>query len=162
MKKSALIIIALFVFFFNVTPVLAGAFQLTKIGSMDTNGALFDTWYYTGTQPTFSGIGLAGEQVTIVLDGESFNTSVDSENNWRWTPEASLSSEQHYISFASAGSSIGFNLFAGEDIPDGISAPEATSTPVAGSAAATLVFSSLGTSLVGASYLLYKKRSHSQ
>ena len=156
MKKLIGVIIVL-VFLVNSVPVLAGAFSLTKIGGMQTYGAVYDAWHYEGTRPTFTGTGLSGESVVVVLDEQSYSTSVDENNNWSWAPEASLSAEKHYISFASAGSSFGFNLTVGSEIPEGITAPEATNTPVAGGIAPVLLISSLGSTLLGASYLLRRK-----
>ena len=138
-------------------PTFAGAFHLTSIGQLATQGAVFDKWYYTGTQPTFRGEGLAGETVTIVLDGESFTSTIDENNQWSFTPPTSLTTGEHYISFASAGSSFGFTLIIGNELPADLVVPEATSTPVAGGALPTLLVTSLGSSLLGISYLVGKR-----
>lgn len=139
------------------TPALAAAFQLKSIGALQTQGVLYDKWYYTGAQPTFYGEGLAGEEVTITIDGESSTTTVNTDNEWGFTPAAPFLAGEHSLSFTSAGSTIEFTLVIGTDIPDGIAAPEATSTPVAGGILPTLLVASLGSSFLGASFLLRKK-----
>lgn len=143
----------------STVKVYAGAFQVTRIGSLETNGALFDKWYYTDNKPTFTGIGLTEEVVNIVLDGTSFSTTVNTENQWSFTPASFMNDGEHYISFASAGSSLGFKLFIGKEIPEGVKAPPPAETPVAGAFIPTLVFSSIGTLLVSSSLVFYKRRS---
>lgn len=139
------------------TPVHAGTFQLKSIGALQTQGVLYDKWYYTGAQPTFYGEGLAGEEVAIIIDGESFTTTVNTNNEWSFTPAAPFPAGEHSLSFASAGSTIEFSLVIGIDIPEGVTAPEATSTPVAGGILPTLLVTSLGLSFLGTSFLIHKK-----
>lgn len=137
--------------------VWAGAFQLTRIGSMNVTGVIHDKWYYTGRQPTFKGLGIPGEEVKIVLDGESLTTAVEANGHWKWMPLSPLGDEEHYISFASGGPSFGFALVVGEEIPEGISFPVPAETPVAGSLGPTLLISTAGSSFLGLSYWLRRK-----
>lgn len=156
-SKLSILVVILIVFLSCSQAAFAGTFQLKNIGALQTQGVLYNKWYYTGAQPTFYGEGLAGEEVAITADGESSTTTVNTNNEWSFTPAAPLSAGEHSLSFSSAGSTIEFTLAIGTDIPEGITAPEAASTPVAGGILPTLLATSLGSFFLGASFLIRKK-----
>lgn len=133
---------------------LAAAFQLKKIGKLDTHGITFAKWWYSGNKPTFSGIGVAGQEVQIKIDETAATTTVGSNGDWSFTPAAPLATGDHRVSFTSSGSTIEFTLVITKEIPADVVAPSPPATPIAGGMLPTVFVSSLGSSLLAVSLLL--------
>lgn len=140
MKK--LLRISVFAFFIllflgRLNTAFAGTFQLTKIGSLDTNGANYSHWWYTQEQPHFYGSAMTGAKVNVTVDSTSATVDTDSSGNWGYIP-SSLSAGDHQVTFTSNGSTIQFTLTIGEGIPENIGQPAVNQTPVVGTITPTL------------------------
>lgn len=92
--------------------VLAGGFNLKSIGKVDTSGRQISQWWYSGSQPTFSGEATSGGSVTVSIDGVEDTATVNESGNWTYSPSA-LSDGDHQVVLSSSGSEISFTLTTG-------------------------------------------------
>jgi hypothetical protein len=111
---SSLILFSLsFLFLVNV---YAADFALTRIGALDTGGAMYSDWWYTGVNPTLSGTGEADATITVTVADSSFETTVDGDGNW--SIALSLAAGDYAVQLSeSAGGSYSFNLHLGQALP---------------------------------------------
>ena len=71
----------LILFLFSGNDVLAGGFNLKSIGSVDTSGRQISHWWYTGSVATMKGEAVAGDTITISIDGEEATATADGDGN---------------------------------------------------------------------------------
>ncbi len=115
-KLTAIFILSLALLFLaNPHPVLASAFNLKSIGSLNTDGKLYPQWWYSNLQPTLAGEAIASNTIDIVIDTEAYQTTADASGNWSFTPPTALTAGDHSITLTSDGSSINFTLTLGTD-----------------------------------------------
>jgi len=114
-KKLLLIISLLLTLIFLPICAFASGFNLKSIGGVNTDGKLYDQWWFNGLQPTFSGDAPAETLIDIVIDGNSHQTTTDELGNWIFTIPEPLTSGDHQISLANSESNIAFTLTLGEN-----------------------------------------------
>jgi hypothetical protein len=148
-KKFVFALISLFTVLSFCRVATAADFSLAYIGAMATGGAVYDEWWYTGSNPTF--VGTAGEGATVMydIDGDTGSFVADSDGNWSYN--AGLSGGDVWVSFSSEGESVGFTLHLGQDVPG--STESTGSVPDTGSYQALLV--SISVSAVAAGVYLW-------
>jgi hypothetical protein len=110
---------------FLVKPVVASDFQLTKIGSVDTAGARYTDWWYTGTRPTLSGTADSNVEIVIDIGEDTYSTSSDGDGNWSY--RISLESGDYDITITHANNdSYSFTLHLGQSLPANVGGAQST------------------------------------
>lgn len=140
MPKIFSLLFSFFFFFILISNVLASGFQITRIGNLEVTGSLLSDWWYTGTNPTLSGIALANTTVNITVDGVSNSVNSDSDGQWSYTP-SNLDSGDHEVLLTSSGSTISFTLHSGQALPENVGGMGGgeSSQPVAGVSLPTVI-----------------------
>lgn len=138
--------------------VLASGFNLQSISSVNTSGRQISHWWYTGTNPTFSGEAPAGTEVAILVDGSESRVTADGSSNWNYSA-GSLASGDHSVSISNNGSTISFTLTIGTENVDWEAVNQGTSEtlPTVGIVMPTILLSSTGLGLVLGAKRLAKK-----
>lgn len=108
-------ILALSFFFFSRS--LAAAFQITKIGALDTTGKSYSEWWYTGVNPMLSGTGAISTDVTVKIGTQTFKTTADSQGNWNY--QIALDKGDYDVTLTQDQSNINFKLHLGQNLPSG-------------------------------------------
>jgi len=111
---------------------LAADFALTHIGAMSTGGSQYPEWWYMGSSPTFRGTAGSGSEVAVIIDGDQYAVTADSEGNWSYA--TSLEDGDYSMGFTSGSSSYYFTLHQGQNLPSDLggtttTTPESTGTP---------------------------------
>jgi hypothetical protein len=119
-----------FLFVFSAS-IFASGFQLKSIGALDVTGAVSKEWWYSGANPTLSGITTVGSTVTVNIDNVDYQATVDGSGNWSYSP-TTLSEGDHSVALTSSAGSQSFTLHIGA-VPADVSVPAQQSTPVVGS-----------------------------
>ena len=148
-KRLVISFFALFLLI-PVTGVLAGGFNLSSIGQVDTSGRQISHWWYSGSSATMKGQTISGNTVTVSIDGIEGTAIVDSDGNWTYTP-ASLADGDHEIILTSGGSTISFTLTTGATNVnwDMIGKDASVSAlPTVGMAFPTIILMGMGVALV--------------
>ena len=99
---------------FTDNKVLAGGFNLTSIGGVDTSGRQLSQWWYSGSSPVFIGEAGAGASVEIDIDGEKGTAVADESGSWSYSSSA-LADGDHQVVLTSSESNITFTLTTGVD-----------------------------------------------
>jgi hypothetical protein len=151
-KKLLSVLLLLGCFFSLALPTLASGFNLQSIGGVDTDGKLYDHWWYSGLQPAFLGEAPASSTVDISIDGTTQQTTADDLGNWSYTPSAPLSAGDHQVSLTNNESSLSFTLTLGTDNVDwqkvGSGSGEGQSLPTVGFIFPTLFFLTAGGGMI--------------
>lgn len=127
MKKFCLKLIPsflAFLLFINVS--FAAEFALTKIGALDTGGATYSEWWYTGTSPTLMGTAENNAQVSVTINDQTNTVNADSSGNW--SVPTTLDNADYNITVASGSSSYSFVLHAGQSVPSDLGSTTTTTT----------------------------------
>jgi len=95
---------------------LAGGFNLKSIGPVNTDGRQISHWWYAGLTPVMSGEAVAGNTVTVSIDGVETAATV-TDSTWTYNPGA-LAAGDHAIILTSGGSTISFTLTLGAENVD--------------------------------------------
>ena len=144
----------LILFLFSGNDVLAGGFNLKSIGSVDTSGRQISHWWYTGSMATMKGEAVAGDTITISIDGEEATATADGDGNWTYVP-AALDGGDHEIILTSGGSTISFTLTMGASNVDwdAVGGGDTEALPAAG-----VFFPTLGLTSLGGIFVLISKK----
>jgi hypothetical protein len=127
-------------------PVIAsGGISLTSIGTLNTAGAQYPEWWYSGENPVLTGTAPAGAQVDIAINSISSSVTADASGNW--TTATTMATGDHTVSLSTSGSNYTFTLHAGQTAPEGMSGA-GSDLPVAGSFLPTLGLLGVGFALV--------------
>ena len=100
--------------------VYAASLQLTKIGTLETNGKTYSQWWYSGTNPTLLGLAANNSQVDITIDSDTTTVYATDGGTWSFTP-ANLTTGDHTVKIVSNGETISFTLTLGSDVPQNAS-----------------------------------------
>lgn len=119
MKNFYVILFALLVLAV-VSHVSAASLQLTKIGTLETNGKMYSQWWYSGMSPTLLGLATNNAQVDITIDSDTTTVYATDGGTWSYTP-ASLTTGDHTVKIDSSGETISFTLTLGSDVPQNAS-----------------------------------------
>jgi hypothetical protein len=135
---------------------LASGFNLNSIGNLDVDGKLSSHWWYTATNPTFSGEAQANSTININIDGTDTSTNAGSDGSWSYA--STLDEGDHDVSFENNGSKINFILTLGENNVDWDTVDNestATALPNAGNTLPSAVLIGLGSIsfLIGRKFL---------
>jgi len=138
MRKVLVAFLLLFVIFGK--QVWAGGFNLKSIGNVSTEGQQISHWWYSGLQPVLSGEALPGSEVTITVDETVRQINADSDGNWNFSGETTLTAGDHSIKLESEGSTISFTLTLGSENVDweAVGAGAGESLPAVGVISPTL------------------------
>ncbi|MFA7301341.1 MAG: hypothetical protein WC069_03460 [Candidatus Shapirobacteria bacterium] len=130
--------------------VLAGGFNMTSIGQVDTSGRQNSQWWYTSGNPTIRGEAASGAEVIYDIDGTALQVNASSDGNWVFTPQSVLSPGDHNISIKSGGSEIKFVLTIGNENVNWDTVGKGTGgvLPAAGTSWPTVLLSLLGGGMV--------------
>ncbi len=152
--KKILILFGL-IMVFSVNNVLAGGFNMTSIGQVDTSGLQISQWWYTSGNPTFRGEATSGAEVIYEIDGVALQINADSSGDWVFTPQSALSSGDHNIVIKSGESEIKFVLTIGNENVNWSTVEKGSGgvLPAAGTAWPTII-----TLVAGAVMLVLAKR----
>lgn len=145
--KFFLIIGLICLFLIGRGQVLASGFNLTHIGNLSTADKQISHWWYTGLNPTFKGEALAGSQVDIVIDDQSYQAGVDEFGQWFFTSLTELGVGDHAVSLTNSGSTISFTLTLGSENVNWESIDSSgsgESLPAAGVMLPTLILTGMG------------------
>lgn len=109
MKRLPLVF-AVFVILF--VSVVSSTFALTidTIGSTEVPDGNTSSWYYTGSNPTFSGTATASAPVTIKIDTATFTTTANASGAWTYTPTTLTQTANYAIVITSGTDTISFDL----------------------------------------------------
>ena len=110
-----------------VSSVHAAALAVTSIGSLDTSGTFYSSWWYTNENPALSGTAGANATVTVDIDGAGDNTTADINGNWYYSP-TTLTTGDHLITITSESEVATFNLTIGADASTSTSTTTATAS----------------------------------
>jgi len=139
-------------FFSLALPTFASGFNIKSIGGVDTDGKLYDHWWYSGLQPTFAGEAPASSTVDISIDGTTEQTTADSSGSWSYAPAVPLTAGDHQISLTNNGSDLSFTLTLGSDNVDwqtvGSGSGSSQSLPTVGFIFPTLFFVTAGGGMI--------------
>ncbi|MBN1162611.1 hypothetical protein JXA34_02595 [Patescibacteria group bacterium] len=117
MQKKNLL--TLFSFFSLILLLLAKTyaadFSLTEIGALNTGGATYSDWWYTGVNPTLTGTGEADTEVKVKVDGDSHETTADGSGNWSLS--LTLAAGDYSIELSQGDDSYSFTLHLGQNLP---------------------------------------------
>jgi len=134
MTKLPIIIITLVLTLFTAQVAFAAGFSLTYIGTLATNGAKYNHWWYTVANPTLKGTATASTAVTVTIDSVASSVTSDAAGVWTFVP-TTLTNGDHQVSLSSGGETIAFTLTIGSTMPSqssGSGTPTTASTlPVA-------------------------------
>ena len=153
-KKIRCFVLIFVLFLLTGKNVLAGGFNLKSIGSVDTSGQQISHWWYTGSVPTLTGEAVAGDTITISIDGEEGSVTANGDGNWTYVPVA-LGDGDHEIILTSGGSTISFTLTMGaENVDwDAVNSGDTEVLPAAG-----IFFPTLGLSMIGGVFIAISKK----
>ncbi|MFZ5424206.1 MAG: hypothetical protein ACOZAO_00200 [Patescibacteria group bacterium] len=163
MKRICATLIVILFLLSTAFPVFAADFELLTIGSLNTNGANYTDWWYTGINPLFTGIADPGSTITVTINGESSTTSADSSGIWAYA--STLETGDHSVSFlSSGGETIAFTLHTGQSLPDTTETTTVTeetsesTTPVPDTGSSQIVLYIVSLSLISYGIYLLKYR----
>lgn len=112
--KKLIVTMFLMVFLF-AKESMAGGFNMTSIGEVNTSGRQISQWWYTSGNPTFRGEAASGAEIIYEIDGTALQINADSSGNWVFTPQNLLSTGDNNIVIKSGGSEIKFVLTIGTE-----------------------------------------------
>ena len=151
MNKKLLLIISLAVYLFILPfSVFASGFNLKSIGGVNTDGKLYDQWWYSGLQPTLSGEAPADSSVEIVIGSGSYQATTDESGNWNFAIPEPLATGDHQVSLTNSDSTISFTLTLGANDVDWqtVGSSSAQSLPTVGIIFPTLFFLAAGGGMI--------------
>ena len=151
MKKILPIIVVSILLLGSPLLCLASGFQLKTIGAMNVDGVIYDQLWYSSGKVTFTGIALAGAEVTVIIDGTSAAVTADESGNWSYS--TTLVDGDHAVSFTSNESTISLTLTIGE-VPADVGTLPTAETPTAGVIEPTIIIGGLGLLLLSLPLLL--------
>lgn len=160
MKKLALFLLTASLFL-NFYVSNAASLSLTNIGALSTNGALYDEWWYSATNPTLKGTANDNKDVKVVIDEKEYNTKADSSG--KWSLATTLAQGDYDISISSDGENYSFTLHNGQSLPNQIgggadatqSSQSTTPVPITGANQVAAIIMASGTSLLALYYIKY-------
>ena len=123
-KKFSVIAIAFLLSLF--AHVNAASLSLTKIGALDTGGATYSDWWYTGTSPTLAGTAGSSADVSIKIGDDTSSVTADSGGNWTYA--TSLEENDYSITISSGDESYAFTLHAGQVMPADVGSSDSSET----------------------------------
>ncbi|HLD51099.1 hypothetical protein A3K34_01755 [candidate division WWE3 bacterium RIFOXYC1_FULL_40_10] len=124
-KKLLSLILSLILLAYPVVHTFAADFALTKIGAMDLGGKMYSEWWYTGTFPTFFGTGTPDATIVLTMQGDSYQTKVNSSGDWSYS--TNLPKGDFPIELVQDTQKISFTLHLGQSVPT--TTPATTTTP---------------------------------
>ena len=142
MYKKLFFLVVLFSLFAKT--VYAGGFNLTSIGKVNTSGQQISHWWYSGLTPVMTGEVVAGNTVTVSIDGVGTAATVV-DSSWTYNPGA-LTTGDHTVILTSGGSTISFTLTLGaENVNwEAIGSGSVQTLPAAGVVFPTIILMSSG------------------
>lgn len=170
MNVKSLFTLTIFVLVFSVFSgflAQAAGFELTKIGSLGTNGAMYTEWWYTVENPALQGMGAQNSTVTIKIDTNTYKVDTDSSGAWTYYP-TTLTNGDHKLDLSNSAGSYAFTLHVGQDLPANLGSitkettpsqsgsTQSPQTPVTGSN--QLVGVIMATGLFGLGWYFYNKK----
>ncbi len=146
MKKVYIAVIT-FAFLFATSLVIASELTITKIGTLAVSKR-FNQWWFSGTRPTFEGIGSKGANIDITIDGVFKTIKAGADNGlWKYTPDKDLEPKDHSVIIASGDDSYSFTLTIGSDMPAPTGNSAVSELPQTGFLLPGILFGSLAVAL---------------
>lgn len=143
MQRLPLVLVVLVILFASAVGQ-ALALTIDTIGTTEVPDGTTTSWYYTGSNPTFTGTAAPSAAVTINIDDASFTTTANSSGAWTYTPTILNESVTYLIELTSGTDSISFDL----DITAADSDTD-TSTASSSLSSSTSILSSKGGTVSG-------------
>ncbi|QQS39334.1 hypothetical protein IPM62_01845 [Candidatus Woesebacteria bacterium] len=125
MRKFLSLVLASFFLVTYVSLAHAASLTVTSIGSLDTSGTFYPSWWYTKENPTLSGTAVAGSTVTVDIDTKATNTTANASGVWSLTP-TTLTAGEHLVTVMSGSETVSFKLAIGNDVPASSATQSAT------------------------------------
>jgi hypothetical protein len=145
------------VILFSVKLTFAATLELKKIGTLDTGGKVYPSWWYNGPSPVLSGVAEPSIEVSVKI-GEVVGTATP-DTSGAWSFATDLESGDHNIEISQGSEKISFVLHLGQTMPSGSNVTSPTSaegeTPVPDTGFDQYVALSLGAGLVLLSTYFY-------
>ena len=107
----------LFIIVLAFNYAFATPLELRKIGALDLGGQTYSEWWYTGTNPTFSGIAELGTPVNAKIGESTYTATPDSSGAWSFT--TTLEKGDYNIEISQGENKITFLLHLGQAVPSG-------------------------------------------
>lgn len=148
MKRLPLVF-AVFVIMFATAVGQALALTIDNIGTTEVPDGTTSSWYYTGSNPTFSGTAAPSATVTVKIDEASFTTTANSSGTWTYTPTTLNESVSYLIELISGTDSISFDLDITTSDTDTDTTSTTTTSSTSSSSSATSLSSSKGGTMSG-------------
>ena len=151
MDKKLLSIISLVIYLFILPfSAFASGFNLKSIGGVNTDGKLYEQWWYSGLQPAFSGEAPATSTIEVVIDSNSYQATADESGNWSFPIPEPLTAGDHQVSLTNSDSTISFTLTLGASETDwtSVGSSSAESLPTVGVIFPTLFFLTAGGGMI--------------
>lgn len=150
-------ILPLFVFFTLLLSTIGQSFalDLQNIGTLSTAGKKYTEWWYTGINPTFSGIAAANSTVKLTVNTTSYD--VKSDATGKWTQSTTNPAGDYNVTIVGDGTTYSFKLHLGQSMSEGTttgSTAPRSNVPNTGSEQVVAVLFSLGVILL-ASYFYF-------
>ena len=150
-------VVSLIFYSFYFSFVLAATLSLTNIGALGTGGSTYTEWWYTGINPSLSGVSGANAEVSVSIDGEITTTTADGSGNW--STSTSMDQGDHTIIISSGSETYSFTLHTGQNMPDTVTTPTGETTQSTGTVPPTgssqLIGMLVSATLVGAGFYLF-------
>lgn len=165
--KQALSALVITLILLSQTAGVVLALSLESIGNSSVAGRKISSWYYQGSNPTFSGTADPSATVTIDISGTSGTATADSAGSWSYKPTTLTTTGMYPITITSGANSLAFNLDITASSSSGSTSTKGGSTsgslnlpdelPKTGSFEQTLLLMGTGLGLVLAGALFYWK-----
>ncbi len=159
MKRTFLLtqicLIGLFVLLFS-TPAFAADLTLTRIGALETQGKVYNEWWYTGTNPTLYGTAEDDAKVTVSIDGKESTTKANGDGDWIF-PSGNFSAGDFDVVISSEGESLSFALHLGQGVPSDVGSTSESTSSVPSTGFSQLLFILSGVSLAAFGWYLWDR-----
>ena len=134
------------------------ALELKNIGNLSLDGKTYSEWWYSGTNPTFSGTAAAASAVKVTINNTTYDATADSTGSWMTATTEPVG--DYDVSIVGDDDTYSFKLHLGQNVPSNIgsttsgTAPSSTTVPSTGSNQLVSLLFSLGILLL-ASYFYF-------
>jgi len=140
--------------FFIYTPfVYSATLVLERIGALDLGGNIYAEWWYSGTNPVFSGKASPSSVVSISVGESSYSATADAAGVW--STSTTHESGDYNVEIIQGEEKLVFVLHLGQTMPAGITSDGTDAVvPDTGYSQAFALIFGVGVMLLGGYYFL--------
>lgn len=107
-RLPAVLAVFLFLMVYSVSSIFA--LTLDKIGVTTVTNSSITSWYYQGTNPTFSGTTDPSAAVSVSINGASSSVTADTAGAWSYVPTTLTTTGTYPIVITSGTQTMSFSL----------------------------------------------------